>query len=168
MLSRELRVLWIHTGVLKGKKEIWALESITFTRYADTRCRTPVVIFLSDGLCRVKDETISGICREAVRRGFVWLIFDIFAADDSMNARRPLSFHAVSFGLDATSSSLRRMAQIALDIQNNAPQDPLLPATTSVPSSYTEALDTVRDERCPHYPRELTRIFIRFAWQRPS
>jgi hypothetical protein len=61
---------------------------------------------------------------------------------DSINARRPLSFHAVSFGPDAASSSLRRMAQIALDVQqNNEPQDP---ATASVPSSYTEALDTVR------------------------
>ena len=66
---------------------------------------------------------------------------------DNVNARRPLSFHAVSFGHDAASSSLRRMAQIALDVQNNAPQDPLLPATAHVPSSYTEALDTVRGNR---------------------
>ena len=66
---------------------------------------------------------------------------------DSVNVRRPLSFHAVSFGQDAASSSLRRMAQIALDVQNNAPQDPLLPATAHVPSSYTEALDTVRGKR---------------------
>ena len=40
------------------------------------------------------------------------------------------------------------MAQIASDVQNNArnnaPQDPLLPAAAHVPSSYTEALDTVR------------------------
>ena len=36
------------------------------------------------------------------------------------------------------------MAQIALDVQNSAPQDPLLPAAASVPSSYTEALDTVK------------------------
>jgi hypothetical protein len=34
------------------------------------------------------------------------------------------------------------MAEIALHVQNNAPQDPLLPATASVPSSYTDALDT--------------------------
>jgi hypothetical protein len=39
------------------------------------------------------------------------------------------------------------MAQIALDVQNNAPQDPLLPATARVPSSYTEVLDTVRGKR---------------------
>lgn len=36
------------------------------------------------------------------------------------------------------------MAQIALDIQNRAPRDPLLPATAYVESSYAEALDTVR------------------------
>jgi hypothetical protein len=36
------------------------------------------------------------------------------------------------------------MAQIALDIQNNAPRDPLIPAATTVSSSYTQALDTVR------------------------
>ena len=39
------------------------------------------------------------------------------------------------------------MAQIALDVQNNAPQDPLLPANAYIPSSYTEALDTVRGQR---------------------
>ena len=72
---------------------------------------------------------------------------------DSIIPRRPLSFHAVSFGKDAASSSLRRMAQVALDVQNTAPQDPLLPAAASVPSSYTEALDTVRDQCLVLYPR---------------
>lgn len=36
------------------------------------------------------------------------------------------------------------MAQLALEIQNSAPQDPLLPAASVIPSSYTTALDTVR------------------------
>ncbi|KAF8491331.1 hypothetical protein F5888DRAFT_1736394, partial [Russula emetica] len=80
--------------------------------------RTPVLIFL--------DEPIYDICRGAVRQG------------------RPLSFHAVSFGQMLLRPSLRRMVHIASDVQNNAPQDPLLPATAYVPSSYTEALDTVR------------------------
>jgi hypothetical protein len=61
-----------------------------------------------------------------------------------MNNRKPLSFHAVSFGQDVTSATLRRMAQIASDVQQNAPRDPLLPANANIPSSYTEALDTVR------------------------
>lgn len=58
--------------------------------------------------------------------------------------RKPLSFHAVSFGPDRASSSLRRMAQIALDIQRNAPRDPLTPAAAMVESSFSVALDTVR------------------------
>jgi len=88
--------------------------------------RTPVVIFLSDGVCSVADEKVQDLCRSAVRLG------------------KPLSFHAVSFGHDSTSSSLRRMAQIALEVQNNAPRDPLAPAAAIVHSSYAEALDTVR------------------------
>jgi hypothetical protein len=35
------------------------------------------------------------------------------------------------------------MAQLALEIQNNAPQDPLLPVVSVIPSSYATALDTV-------------------------
>lgn len=58
--------------------------------------------------------------------------------------RKPLSFHSVSFGQDNTSASLRRMAQIALEVQNSAPRDPLAPAAATVLSSYAEALDTVR------------------------
>lgn len=41
------------------------------------------------------------------------------------------------------SSSLRRMAHIALEVQYAAPHDPLLPTEAKIPSSYTEALDTV-------------------------
>lgn len=35
------------------------------------------------------------------------------------------------------------MAQIAREVQNNAPQDPLLPPAARIESSYAEALDTV-------------------------
>jgi hypothetical protein len=35
------------------------------------------------------------------------------------------------------------MAQIALEVQYTAPHDPLLPGEAKIPSSYTEALDTV-------------------------
>ncbi|KAH7910222.1 hypothetical protein BJ138DRAFT_1127056 [Hygrophoropsis aurantiaca] len=88
--------------------------------------RTPVVIFLSDGECRIADQTIQDLCRTAVRLG------------------KPLSFHAVSFGPDSSSAYLRRMADIALEVQNNAPRDPLAPAAATVLSSYSEALDTVQ------------------------
>jgi len=83
--------------------------------------------------------------------------------------RRPLSFHAVSFGHEVTSTSLRRMAQIALDVQNNAPQDPLLPATANIPSSYTEALDTVRRRHVLLSSSSgIDPDFIRCAWLRHS
>jgi len=88
--------------------------------------RTPVVIFLSDGEDYVRDELMFDICCGAMRQG------------------RPLSFHAVPFGRNDTSFSLRRMAKIALEVQQNAPQDPLLPAYANIPSSYAEALDMVR------------------------
>ncbi|KAG1725515.1 hypothetical protein EDB19DRAFT_1643996 [Suillus lakei] len=88
--------------------------------------RTPVVIFLSDGECHIADQATQDLCRSAVRLG------------------KALSFHAVSFGPDGSSTSLRRMTQIALDIQNNAPRDPLAPAAATVASSYTQALDTVQ------------------------
>lgn len=53
--------------------------------------------------------------------------------------RKPLSFHAVSFGQYGSESTLRRMAELALKLQNNALR--LAPAT--VPSSFATALDTV-------------------------
>jgi hypothetical protein len=56
--------------------------------------------------------------------------------------RSALSFHAVSFGSDAQSASLRRMVQIATEIHDTAPRDPFAPLGS--PCSYSEALDTVR------------------------
>ncbi|KAH9046371.1 hypothetical protein EDB83DRAFT_2295029 [Lactarius deliciosus] len=87
--------------------------------------RTPVMIFLSDGECSVSDASVQDVCRSAIQLG------------------KPLSFHSVSFGPDSSSSTLRRMAQLALEIQNNAPRG-RGPATTSIPSSFTVALDTVQ------------------------
>jgi len=81
---------------------------------------------LSDGEDYVSDASMYKICRSAASQG------------------RPLSFHAVSFGDESSASSLKRMAQIALEVQNDGANDPLLPAGANVPSSYTEALDTVR------------------------
>ncbi|KAJ7091563.1 hypothetical protein B0H15DRAFT_836658 [Mycena belliarum] len=88
--------------------------------------RTPVVIFLSDGECSIADETVRGLSRTAVALG------------------KPLSFHSVSFGSATQSAVLRRMAQIALEVQTSAPRDPLTPAEATIHSSYSEALDTVR------------------------
>jgi hypothetical protein len=108
----------------------------------DSYKRTPVVIFLSDGICSVADQIVQDLCRSAVRLGFVVIPLNIGLNTDKLS-RKPLSFHAVSFGQDNTSSSLRRMAQIAQEVQNNAPRDPLALAAATVSSSYAEALDTV-------------------------
>ena len=43
-----------------------------------------------------------------------------------------------------SSTWLRRMAQIAKEVQDRAPRDPLLPATAMVESNYSVALDSVR------------------------
>lgn len=88
--------------------------------------RTPVIIFLSDGECPIENQPVQDLCRAAVRLG------------------KALSFHSVSFGQNRYSTTLRTMFQIALEIQNNAPRDALAPAAVTVPSSYTNALDTVQ------------------------
>ena len=54
--------------------------------------------------------------------------------------RKPLSFHTVSFGQEASSSTLRRMAELALEIQEDALRTHMLP---TLPSSFSTALDTV-------------------------
>ncbi|KAF7309973.1 VWFA domain-containing protein [Mycena indigotica] len=87
--------------------------------------RTPVVIFLSDGECDIADETMRSLSRKAIAKG------------------KPLSFHSVSFGRASQSGYLQRMAQVALEVQNSAPRD-LTPTGATIPSSYSEALDTVR------------------------
>jgi hypothetical protein len=110
--------------------------------------RTPIMIFLSDGECSIPDTAIQDLCRSSIQHG------------------KPLSFHAISFGeewdstvFDSTldfvpdpsvtyqnssASTLRKMAQRALEIQNEAPHDPLFPAAARIPSSFSTALDTVR------------------------
>ncbi|RPD81278.1 hypothetical protein L226DRAFT_549908 [Lentinus tigrinus ALCF2SS1-7] len=85
--------------------------------------RSPVIIFLSDGECSIADETMQDLCRRSIALG------------------KPLSFHSVAFG--PRTDSLRRMAQIARDVESRAPPDPVNPHA-GIPSSYTEALDTIR------------------------
>ena len=102
------------------------------------------MIFLSDGECSVPDTAIQDLCRSAVRLGFVVLSHAWANRSLTVRCRKPLSFHSVSFGPDSSSSSLRRMANLALGIQNNAPRDPLRSPAASVPSCFAIALDTVR------------------------
>ena len=59
--------------------------------------------------------------------------------------RKPLSFHSVSFGTDTNVPVLRRMAETARQVQENA----WLPAAGSgPPSSFAYALNTVRTYVC--------------------
>lgn len=60
---------------------------------------------------------------------------------DPLLCSRPVSFHGVSFG--PNNGTLRRMVQIAREIQNGVPRDPLQPAAAVVESSFAEALDSV-------------------------
>lgn len=62
----------------------------------------------------------------------------------NINARLPLSFHAVSFGPEERSAILRRMVAVAQEVENSAPQN--LQAN-KIPSSYTKALDSVSVKR---------------------
>jgi len=100
--------------------------------------RTPIIIFLSDGETTVKvsDDVVRNLCGTATRLG------------------KPLSFQSVLFGPDCLSSVLKRMAQIALEVQENAGQSPGIPrAVSGPPSSFTDALNTV----------DLTETFLGFA-----
>ncbi|KAH8986573.1 hypothetical protein EDB86DRAFT_2954862 [Lactarius hatsudake] len=100
--------------------------------------RTPVIVFLSDGESSIQDKVVVDLCRSAIQHG------------------KPLSFHAVFFGPDGESTSsssnsdqnspvstLRKMVDIASEIQDRAPPDPLLPTAARISSSFTTALDTV-------------------------
>ncbi|EUC60520.1 cytochrome P450 family protein, putative [Rhizoctonia solani AG-3 Rhs1AP] len=87
--------------------------------------RAPVIIFLSDGECGIADNTVYDLCHFCVRQG------------------KALAFHSVSFGPDTSSSSLRRMADIAHEVFASAPQD-VLTAARGNPCAYTRALDSVQ------------------------
>jgi hypothetical protein len=64
----------------------------------------------------------------------------VFSSDSNSLNRKALSFHGVAFGPDS-SQSLRRMVQIAGEVEDTVPADPASPGATK--SSYAEALDTV-------------------------
>ena len=81
------------------------------------------------------------LCRAAVRAGYIYPFSPLSTQTDE-DTSSALSFHAVSFGVQARAGSLRRMVQIAMEIHDAAPRDPLAPPGN--PCSYSEALDTVR------------------------
>ena len=82
-----------------------------------------------------------GDVRHLSQRSAQWVCRFVaaFTGDLRRKFRMPLSFHAVSFGNDSYTGKLRRMVQIAQEVEKSAPQNSL---TKSIPSSFTEALDT--------------------------
>lgn len=106
--------------------------------------RTSVIVFLSDGECSIPDQTTYDICNAAVRLGCVFQRLFISTRADTINLfRKGLLFYTVGFGPDASSQSLRRMAQIAAEVHRRAPRDPLAPVGQD-PCTFSRAIDTVR------------------------
>ena len=83
------------------------------------------------------------ICRDPAYRKLVALWSHLQTTDD-INDRIPLSFHAVSFGPERCSDVLRRIVDIAQEVENSVSHNPLI--IKSVPSSFAKASDTVSVE----------------------
>ncbi len=125
------------------------------TRETDWYHRAPVLIFLSDGQSHIEDKPMYDICRDAARHRLVALRLRS-QVTDNIHARMPLSFHAITFGPEHRSDVLRRMVQIANEVENSASRNSL---TNGIASSFAKALDTVSVE-CLQ-PSETDISFIR-------
>jgi hypothetical protein len=101
------------------------------------------MVFLSDGECAASYIVIEDLCFTTVQLGCV--VFFQCELVTGLFTRMPRSFHTAPISPDASSFMLRRMAELALEVQNNAPRDPLRPPTMSMPSSFSVALDSVRN-----------------------
>ena len=108
------------------------------------------------------DATVRSVCRAAIDNG--WVQIALYKRFSLTLRRKPLSFHAVSFG--PHNESLRRMAQIAREVEATAPRDPLLPPDAHVESSYATALDSVCFSIISLTFCDLIRS--RFDWQKHS
>ncbi|KAF9228234.1 hypothetical protein BS17DRAFT_850512 [Gyrodon lividus] len=102
-------------------KALKAAEAVMTEWWADERrAPPPVIIFLSDGIASFSDKVVQKLFRRATQMG------------------KALSLHAILFGPTITSDCLRRMITVALDEQSRTP------TMASTPSSFHEALDTVK------------------------
>ena len=116
------------------------VENCASIRSLRENISAPIIILLSDGECHIADETMQDLCRRSIALGYAPLEALIKTSLMQVSSRKPVSFHAVAFG--PSTGQLRRMAQIASDVESRAPPDPVHPHA-HVPSSYHEALDTV-------------------------
>lgn len=93
----------------------WSTErtvslSISCVCLTATIHRTPVMVFLSDGQSSVKEKTVIHLCRSsATRHG--WITLHHFRRIANELVRKPLSFHAVSFGPNGESASTITVAR---------------------------------------------------------
>ena len=76
------------------------------------------------------------ICWDPAYRKLVALWSHLQTTDD-INDRIPLSFHAVSFGPERCSDVLRRIVDIAQEVENSVSHNSLI--IKSVPSSFAKA-----------------------------
>lgn len=74
-------------------------------------------------------------------------IFSRHVRTDGVFGRQPLALHAVSFGPDSRSSTLRRMVDISREVYRSAPQNSLGPSAPSEACTFSRALNTVRFDR---------------------
>ena len=131
--QRSMESHWSTERYVDGSRRIWPGLIVSYNS-------APIIIFLSDGECSLSDNTMQDLCRRAIALGYAIKGVLCVRNANKVDARKPVSFHAVAFG--PSSGQLQRMAQIAIDVESRAPPDPLNPHAL-VPSSYHEALDTV-------------------------
>ncbi|TFY70647.1 hypothetical protein EVG20_g2357 [Dentipellis fragilis] len=114
------------SGATSFSAAIQCAQAVMVDNWNDDR--DTIVIFLSDGESWYNDatlgNTVDAMCQDASQRG------------------KPLSIQTISFGQQTATEILRGMADIALDVQNQALPGPN--GHRSTPSSFHEAMDTVR------------------------
>ncbi|KAG8833320.1 hypothetical protein FRC17_010895 [Serendipita sp. 399] len=91
--------------------------------------RSPVIIFLSDGEDPVPTEAMYDVCRSAVRRG------------------RPVAFYSLLFGQDVNAQSLIKMADIAKEVWDTAPPDPLNLSAIQLATTFLDIAESLKNPR---------------------
>ncbi|KAG8926003.1 hypothetical protein FRC01_009457, partial [Tulasnella sp. 417] len=128
---------WITRGSGSTGPRRDAYSVITFDSYTQTQISNDSTSTSDDLLDRlVQLRAGGGTDFDAALRETRTVMSNNWSTD-----RKPLSFHAVSFGQDSSSTSLRRMITVAERVAQDAPRDPLSPV---VPCSYSDAMDTIR------------------------
>ncbi|ELU39519.1 cytochrome P450 [Rhizoctonia solani AG-1 IA] len=80
-------------------------QKLIQTHWNSCSPRTPVLVFLSDGLSSLDRNVVYNLCRACVQLG------------------KPLAFYSVSFGPENSSTPLREMVQIAREVYASAPRN---------------------------------------------